>query len=237
MSTGNGYVGSGTELVFLRTLHRNIDELSATRRTYSQLHELAHLALAAPGANDTGMVLVFDSLRLLSAPDHDHLTNLATAFSAGVPQPRPVTLSPVAEIPPAGGMPMWSTRAFTGMTIGAWFGFDLGSLPTGQAPSIRNLEASRPARSRVVFHIPVGTGALLVDGWAAMTRVIDSVLAAVLLMRLLVRAGLQHGLNGVGFVLVILATCRHYGHRSEPDDHASLLIHRLQVSIGSCLPA
>lgn len=237
MSTGNVYVGGCTELAFVRALNRNIDDLVATRRTYSQLHDLAHQALVAHGANDTGMVLVFDSLRLLSAADHDHLADFPTAFFTGGLQPRPFTLSPLAETPPAGGLPMWNTRAFVGATTGIWFGFDDGSHPAGQALSIRNLEASRPAPSRVVFHIPVGTGALLVDGWAAMMRVIDSVLAAVLLMRLLVRAGLQHGLNGLGFVLVILATCRHYGHRSEPDDHASLLIHRLLVSIGSGLPA
>jgi hypothetical protein len=38
------------------------------------------------------------------------------------------------------------------------------------------------------------------------------------------------------FGLVIIAVCRHYGHRSEPDDHVSLLTRRHLVSIGNCPP-
>jgi len=70
-----------------------------------------------------------------------------------------------------------------------------------------------------------------------MIRVIDSVLTALLLMRLLVRAGLRRRISAISFVLGIVAVCRHYGHRSEPDDHASLLICRRLVSMGSCLLA
>ena len=35
------------------------------------------------------------------------------------------------------------------------------------------------------------------------------------------------------FVLIILAACRRYGHRSEPDDHAVLLLRRYPTTSGA----
>ena len=62
-----------------------------------------------------------------------------------------------------------------------------------------------------------------------MVRAIDSVLAAVPLMRLLVRTGIRRRPRAEAS-LVIIAAWRRYGRRSEPDDHASLPIRRHLVS-------
>lgn len=224
-----------SDLTYLNALDRRIGKLAAARQTYSRLHELAHQV--AVGVNDTGMVIVLDTCLVLSTVEHDHVADLPAALSAvgfqsgTTPGPEP------AGFPPFLGLPFWNTPAFAGLAVETWSGHGDASQTADHALSVRNLKARRPVLSRVIFHVPVGTGALLVEGWAAMVRAIDSVLALMLLMRLLVRVGLRHRSNATGSVLIILATCRRYGRRSEPDDHASLPIRRYLVSVGSRLLA
>ena len=122
---------------------------------------------------------------------------------------------------------------FAGIAADRWFGDD--PQIAEQDLAVQDHAASQPATVRVVFHILAGAGALLVDSWAAMVRTIDSMLAAVLLMRLLVRVGIRRLAGVSNFVLIIIAACRHYGRRSEPADHTSLLIRRDLVSMGNCL--
>ena len=78
---------------------------------------------------------------------------------------------------------------------------------------------------------------------ASLLRLVDTVLAMLrFYLRLLRVLGHERFIvlarrgrppGTVPFVLVLLAACRRYGHRSEPDDHAPLLIRRQLVSVGS----
>jgi hypothetical protein len=239
MTTSKVLVVEGaSDLLFLRALEQRIGPLSRQRDAYSRAHELAHHVMAASGANDTGMSLVLDNFLLLSDSNHLQLANWPASLPAGVVQPRSLLISLSASTPSALHLPVWDTRAFAGVTGQAWFDSEDGTLATA-TPTFR---VSRPrpvgsAPSRVTLYVTAVTWSLLVDGWAAMVRVIDSVLTALRLIRLLVRAGLGRRLNALAYVLVIIAACRRYGHRSEPDDHAPLLIRRHPTSAGSRLPA
>jgi hypothetical protein len=236
MITNKVLVVEGTsDLACLRTLDQRIGRLSARRNAYSQAHELAHHVMAANEADLTGTVVVIDNLLMLEARDYDQLPDWPTSFATGVTQPSPSPMSLFANPPSAFRLPTWSTCEFAGMIAQTWLDLGDGTQATATpTPSVRNPDPARSAPPSVVYYLSVGAGSLIIDSWAAIVRVIDSVLAAMRLMRLLVRAGLRYGLNALTFVLVILAACRHYGHRSEPDDHASLLIRRNLVSMGSC---
>lgn len=67
-----------------------------------------------------------------------------------------------------------------------------------------------------------------------MMRLFDRAIEVLSLICLIVRSGLRHRPNALAFVMVVLAACHRYGHRSEPDDHASLLYRRHLVIRGSC---
>jgi hypothetical protein len=250
MITGKLVVVEGiSDLANLRTLDQRIGRLSARRNAYSQAHELAHHVMAAneedltpkilTGKNHTGMTSIFDILRMIEACAHGQLGDGQLAdWPTGVNQPSPPLMSLFASTPPALRLPTWATRAFAGMRAQRRLGFGDGAQATSApTPSVRNPVSARIAPLRVSYLLSVGARSLIIDSWAAMVRVIDSVLAAMRLMRLLVRACLSYRLNALAFVLVMLAVCRHYGHRSEPDDHASLLIRRKLVSMGSRPPA
>lgn len=227
------FVEGISDLACLRTLDQRIGRLSARRNAYSQAHELAHHVMAANEENLTGMALVFDVLLMIAACADGQLADWPT----GVTQHSPPLMSLFANTPPALRLPTWTTRAFAEMRAQTWLrSGDRAQATSTPTTSVRNPGPARIAPLRVFYHLSVGAGSLIIDSWAAIVRVIDSVLAAMRLMRLLVRACLSYRLNALAFVLVMLAVCRHYGHRSEPDDHASLLIHRKLVSMGSRPP-
>jgi hypothetical protein len=244
MITGNLVVVEGlSDLACIRTLDERIGRLSARRNAYSHAHELAHHLMAAneenltpkilTGKNHTGMTSIFDMLRMIEACVDGQLANWPT----GVTQPRPPLMFSFANTPPA-RLPAWTPRAFAGMRAQRRLGLGDGAQARevhvdalGPYPG-----AARITPLHVIYLLSIGAGSLIIDSWAAMVRVTDSVLAAMRLIRLLVRACLSYRVNALAFVLVMLAACRHYGHRSEPDDHASLLIRRNLVSMGSRPP-
>ena len=53
-----------------------------------------------------------------------------------------------------------------------------------------------------------------------MLRLFDGILTALKFALILFLAAFARGPNVRSFVLVLIATSRHYGHRSEPDDRA-----------------
>jgi hypothetical protein len=229
----------------LRALDQRIGRLSARRNAYSQAHELAHHAMAASGENLTGTAVVFDIIRLmLEAYVHDQLTDRPHGRYPTQPAPHVLSRQPPAG-PPFADLDPPRVRRDARADVARIWRCHSGDLHT-DAP-VRNPGPARIAPLRVFYHLSVGAGSLIIDSWAAMVRVIDSwaamvrvidsVLAAMRLMRLLVRTCLSYRLNALAFVLVMLAACRHYGHRSEPDDHASLPIRRKLVSMGNRSPA
>jgi hypothetical protein len=67
-----------------------------------------------------------------------------------------------------------------------------------------------------------------------MLRAIDRALTVRRLMKLCVRTGTRRLFGLIAYVFAILATCQHYGRRTEPDDRAPLFIRRQPMSMGSC---
>jgi hypothetical protein len=66
----------------------------------------------------------------------------------------------------------------------------------------------------------------------ALVRLIDGILAALTLLLVAILSALSHQPDAIAFVLVVVATCRHYGHRGEPDGHSFLPMHPGQTSVG-----
>jgi hypothetical protein len=237
MTTNMVLLVEGTsDLACLRALDQNIGRLSAQRDTYSQAHELAHHVMAANQENLTGAVAAFDTFLLLQTRDYYYLTDRPVRFPTNVSQPNPPPVSLFASTPSASRLPNWNTAAFAGMISQTWLELGDGTQATVTPTfSVCNPDLAGFVPTRAFNYLSIGARSLIIDSWAAMVRVIDSVLAAMRLMRVLIRACLGHRLNALAFVLVMLAACRHYGHRSEPDDHAYLFIRRNLVSMGSCL--
>lgn len=233
MSAANVVIQGVTAQVNLRALDRSINDLDATRRRFSLLHDLGHHILAEPGANESGMSAVFDNLVVLTEAGHDHLADLSAALSDGLFQPGATLPALSAERQPTPGLPSWNTRLFVGMAADTRFGAN--PQVAGRKLANTGAVAFRPAVARVVFRVPTGVGSLLVDSWAAMVRAIDRVLTAEFLMRLVVCAGIRCRARASSFALIIIAACQRYDRRSEPDDCASLPSGRNLVSTGSCL--
>lgn len=70
--------------------------------------------------------------------------------------------------------------------------------------------------------VTFGTAQLARDYRAAQLRLASSILAALRLMFARLVSAIAHQRKAPAFLLVMLATARHYGHRSEPD-HRPLL--------------
>ena len=81
MSAASVVVEGVTARVSLRALDRCIGELVSARRRFSLLHDLGHHILAEPGANQSGMSVIFDCLTVLSKAEHDHLADLPAGLS------------------------------------------------------------------------------------------------------------------------------------------------------------
>ena len=210
---------------------RTLGEFLAARQRYSQLHEQSHVVLTAP--TGSGKTFAVYQMLLYFACTPDLLTDWPTVFLKNVVQGTRTALAQFAKLRSAHRLPAWNTHAFAGLPTDTWAAPGHASPSVNPAFPIGGLAASLPAPAQVVIHLHVGTRTLLVDGWAAMVRVIDSVLMLLRLMRLLVHSGLRCRANIGSFVLVILAACRRYGRRSEPDDHASLFTRQKLVSMGS----
>jgi hypothetical protein len=95
----------------------------------------------------------------------------------------------------------------------------------------------RVNRSSQTIRVLFRESSPLAETWAAFVGLIDTLLSIFRRMKALLRVAVPLHPDVLAFVLVMLAVCRRYGHRSDPDDHASLLIQRYLVSIGSYMHA
>ncbi len=221
-----------SDLAYLGALDHRIGDLSAQRTGFlSAAHELAHHVLDWDGANSTGMSSVLDALDLLRGFGRPAPTDWPTSLAAEGEPPVTILLSESRD-ETAHGLPLWTTSDFAGMLPGAWLG------------SSESVTGGRP---QVTFRLSNDTRSFLRNIRTVLLRFIDTLLAMarlclvqILLLayeRSLVLARRGRSLGTLAFVLAILAVCRRYGRRSEPDDHASLIIRRRLVSMGSCVLA
>lgn len=237
-----------SEVAFFAGLDRRITELSSRRNLYSRAHELAHHALEmiATGANDTGMAVFETPIKPQWTRDEDKpslwppftplkLTVVTADYFSQcmLPTSRPLRL------------PTWCTNTFVGLPAPTWTSsgnaLDRGLPP---APAGQDVGLVRSKPPWVTVRIAAGSGQLVTDltdsllrllaFLRSMVRLFDRAIEAACVIRLIVRSGLRQRPNGLAFALIILGTCRRYGRRSEPDDHASLLNRRHLVSTGSC---
>jgi hypothetical protein len=197
------------------------------------------------GANNTGMSNIFHDLltrvRLRIAEQVISSAGWRMDRSAGAASPNPFYL-PAAR--PTPHLLTWRTRAFAGLTESSWLSSDNApeaSVALTFAAQDIQLGHHEPPRL-TSFRLSVDNGrenvraALLrlLDMLRSMVRLLNGVIRTERLMRLLVRNGLMCRSNALAFVLVILAACRRYGRRSEPDGCTILITRRHLVSMGSC---
>ena len=221
-------VEGSSELAVISALSAQIDQLSVRRNAYSHAHELSHRLLIVNGADTAAknvVVAIVDGFAWSRVNAWRPPTDWASHFpGASVLPSRLDSRLLIGSSTPH--LPTWCTSDFAGMPAGMWLRTD----PQAGSKST----SARTAPPHVLYCLLVSAGSTIVDGWASIVRVFDRVLAALHLMRIRVRTGIRHHPNALTFVLVMLAACRHYGKRSEPDDHASLVIRRHLVSMGSC---
>ena len=235
-----------SEVAYFIAVDRKITELSVRRDAYSRAHELAHQALVdfETGVNNTGMAVFDDVLRLLAhdagetSPEWlEHLSMAGAVSTATFLRP---------TVHSALRLPTWRTRTFAGLAQPTWSSSDAPETGVASTPLVlRDSQLTDRESPAVTLRLSAHYQQLLVDIRVAlirlmgvlrrMVRVCKRLIRTTCRMRLVVRNALAHRPNVLALVLVILATCRRYGRRSEPDDHASLRNRRHLVIMGSCL--
>jgi hypothetical protein len=197
----------------------DIRELSAQRKTFTQIHELAHHVLIQVGDNETGMTALSDACALL----------LQVARPSAVERPSSLLGTSTLPIDPGRSLPRGVPKFYqpSWLTEGLSRSFaQTPESPVSPAQRVK-LKTARPDQTLLRF-----IAQLIADLAAALVRMVDNMLAAmhVTLARLV--AALARDPNLLALVLVILAVCRRYGRRSEPDDHAVLPMRRYPTSWG-----
>jgi hypothetical protein len=195
----------------------DIRELSAQRKTFMQIHELAHHALIQVGNNETGMTALSDACALLLQVTRP--PELPSGFP-GTSTTLPIDPRSLPSGVPKFYLPSWLTeglsRAFP----------QTPASPISPAQRVK-LKTASPDQTLLRF-----IAQLIADLAAALVRMVDNMLVAVhVTLARLVAAHAQDP-NLVALVLVILAVCRRYGRRSEPDDPAVLPMRRYPTSRG-----
>lgn len=233
-------VDSTSERAYLGALDRRIGDLSARSRVlFSVAHELAHHVLVdgLDEANNTGMASALNAINLVRGlvrpMDLGWLTfptgDAASPFTVATPKY-------MGDSVPR--LPFWVTRDVAGMLAAP------GPDASGAAVD------PTTTKSRLTVRISGATGSRLTNVRDALLQLIKAFLAMAHLCLLeigMLRRERSHILARIlasviglpcirAFALIIIAVYRHYGHRSEPDDHASLLTRRHLVSMGSCPP-
>lgn len=228
-----------SELAYLSALDRRIAGLSERRRAFvTAAHELAHHVLDVDaGANRAGMTAFLGSLDLLRAHERVASVDWSAVTSADAAFPATVLILNDGD-GTAPRLPSWTTSEFAGTPPGAWLRITRTAL-------LARLE--QLAGPRIAFRLADDIRSFISDRRATVQRALDALLAVARQCAAEIRslqpadspapARLGRLPGNPGFVLVILAVCRHYGHRSEPGDHAFLLIRRHLVSMGSCATA
>ena len=233
-------VEGASEVAYFAALDRRIADLTTERARFSWAHEVGHQALdlITTGANDAARWVFEDLVNSILLHDLGE-TWLSTPTSLAVEfKDRFVEVLPAASR--VQGLPTWCTNTFVGLPAPTWVRRD--SACACPPPAAVGWDVS--PSPRITARISAGSGWLLADTLDAiqrflnflhnMVRLFDRAIEAACVMRLIVRSGLRHRPATLAFVLIILATCRRYGRRSEPDDHASLLNRRHLVIRGSC---
>ena len=142
-------------------------------------------------------------------------------------------------------LPTWLTRTSVGLAGLPWLSSDKAPETSAQPPvDASDIWLARDESPPLSFRLFADNQQFVDDIRVLLLRImdvlrrmvckVDGAIGAMRLIRLAVRNGLRRRPNVLAFVLIILAACRHYGHRSESDRNSFLLKRRLLVSIGSC---
>lgn len=236
-----------SDVAYFAALDHCIIDLTAERARFSLAHEELHqtLELITTSANYTGTAAIFERfLRIVWEHDASKVWSADVLPSGSVVTDDRFPERPVSAREPD-GLPIWCTNTFVGLPAPRWVSTanaSAGGLPLAFAAQDVGLVHAEPPR--ITVRVSTGNRQLLTDLLAALLRFLDFLrdmvhffdraIEAAYLIRLIVRSGLRHRPNPLAFALIILATCRRYGRRSEPDDHASLLNRRHLVIRGSC---
>lgn len=218
---------TAANFVAIGDLRHDITELSTQRKRFELAHELAHQVLAQEETNQTGMSALFQAIGLLQQVAPPSAVDRPTSFPGTVTAPA-VDLTELTHALADFNMP--ASRTGTPSTASMLAPVDsahTAAALVSPAPRI-TLKAASPDATFLRF-----IARLIADLSIAMVRLTDSMLSAIRVRLARLLAALGRRLDRLAFGLVILAACRRYGRRSEPDDHVVLPMRRYQTSWGA----
>jgi hypothetical protein len=205
--------------------------MAAERARFSLAHELAHHVLGELEDNRTTAAGAGKSFPLLQqAAALLGMDELVSYLGPAAQSPGDFDLPSVWPLPDT-GLPAWRTGMLSKFGLSDWPTADSGASASAESvPRFRSSGmARRPLLDARIAYLKY-LAALFVDIAATAVRQIDgaqSIISAELARRVAVLTR-NPGLRA--FVLTILATCRRYGRRTEPDDHAVLPMRRYPTS-------
>ena len=232
-------VEAKSDAAYFRALDRCLTTRAQLSEAYEQLHQ--ELETVTTGADDTRWDFYQELFNRLPCRDRGYLwfVKARPDYRVVVDDARSAERTLPARQPD--GLPVWCTNTFVGLPAPTWVGS--GDASTGGLLPISAGQDVGLLRSQpygIALQISNRGGRLraallrFLDFLRSMVRLFDRAIEAACLIHLIVRSGLRHRPNTLAFALIMLATCRRYGRRSESDDHASLRNRRHLVIRGSC---
>lgn len=202
---------------------RSIQTLKALRSNFDLAHEVGHITLVLHGPNLTGMAAAHDALQLLTSMPLTPVADWPTVPTFEAVRAISTPAIPRLSLPSDHAQPWQVKAAF----MFAWH--EIHHLDQGFGHFLDKRPTS--GNMRVLFR----EGVLIADDWLASLRLLDSLLR-VFCCTVALRVASVRRLDIRTYVLVLIAVCRRYGHRAEPDDHNSLPVRRHLTCLGSSPP-
>jgi hypothetical protein len=215
-------------------LRRRALGLTRERVWFTAAHELAHEVLHRLLDDQTGMADGIDLLNLLGQACDIMAMRLPRALpESGITPAALLGLEP-GQMLPLTRLDPWSTGPLAKLGLEQWLLPSTGT-PTLSEPvqefGTRKLATSSLDKAVAAYARDVAS--LLVEVAAMAIGQIDDAQAVISreLSRRLIPSGRHHDVPP--YALSILAACRRYGRRSEPDDHAVLPMRRYPTTSGA----
>lgn len=191
-------------------LQRSIDTVSARRNRFSLAHELGHLTLPYHNANSAGMASVIGAIQLLGC-------NRQWGTSIG---------ADVLEVQASGSDGNSATLADAEWLLFAAQWRKLQNEPGQQAYAFKHPAMAEFLAAKLfvsgTMRVRLRSGEAFSDSWLAYACLMGKLLKT--FQREQARTTIDFCLPIVRAIgLILLAVCRHYGSRVEPDDYSSLL--------------
>jgi hypothetical protein len=203
-------------------LQRSINVVSGIRKRFSAMHELHHYELPL---NDAPNFIVLPPSRaaLVQRAGRANRSHTANRPVASVVPTDEVTPSFIADFIKANGLMPFFRR----LALQMWLRDQArGVRPQPQPESLTDrIDPTMRLRPPRTMRVHLHSCAVLADDWVTYVSLMDNLLTRLHRERALQLAASRRP-SVPTIVLVLLAVCRNYGHRAEPDDHSLVQHHQ-----------